>query len=142
MSLQALQRFAVQELSNFYLDIAKDRLYVLELALTREGNPWTLVHSKLSFIAYYSRVYIFSLTCHLLKHCFCFAGLARLSWQLLPRACWQPWLQSCHILQKMLGNLCPQLTLLPTLLFFLRAGQQLTQPGSHCQRRMWPQLWP
>lgn len=28
MLLQALQRFAVQELSNFYLDIAKDRLYV------------------------------------------------------------------------------------------------------------------
>lgn len=26
--MQALQRFAVQELSNFYLDIAKDRLYV------------------------------------------------------------------------------------------------------------------
>jgi isoleucyl-tRNA synthetase len=26
--LQAVQRFAVTELSNFYLDVAKDRLYV------------------------------------------------------------------------------------------------------------------
>ena len=26
--VQALQRFAVQELSNFYLDVAKDRLYI------------------------------------------------------------------------------------------------------------------
>ena len=28
MLLQAVQRFAVTELSNFYLDVAKDRLYV------------------------------------------------------------------------------------------------------------------
>jgi len=28
VGVQSLQRFAVQELSNFYLDIAKDRLYV------------------------------------------------------------------------------------------------------------------
>ena len=28
---QALQRFAVQDLSNFYLDIVKDRLYVRAL---------------------------------------------------------------------------------------------------------------
>ena len=27
-ALQAMQRFVVQDLSNFYLDIAKDRLYV------------------------------------------------------------------------------------------------------------------
>ena len=27
LCMQALQRFAVQELSNFYLDVAKDRLY-------------------------------------------------------------------------------------------------------------------
>ena len=42
--LQTLQRFAVQDLSNFYLDIAKDRLYVRALDSTdrRSALPWSM----------------------------------------------------------------------------------------------------
>lgn len=44
---QALQRFAVVELSNFYLDIAKDRLYISELENIRRRSCQTVLKAVL-----------------------------------------------------------------------------------------------
>ncbi|KAG5177007.1 Isoleucyl-tRNA synthetase [Tribonema minus] len=44
---QAIQRFAVQDLSNFYLDTAKDRLYISEPGAARRRSCQTVLHHVL-----------------------------------------------------------------------------------------------
>ncbi|CAM9322588.1 unnamed protein product [Discosporangium mesarthrocarpum] len=48
---QALQRFAVADLSNFYLDIAKDRLYISKAHDTRRRSCQTVLHTLLLSMA-------------------------------------------------------------------------------------------
>jgi isoleucyl-tRNA synthetase len=44
---QAIQRFAVQDLSNFYLDTAKDRLYISEPTAQRRRSCQTVLYTLL-----------------------------------------------------------------------------------------------
>ncbi len=44
---QALQRFAVLDLSNFYLDVAKDRLYIRSPASPDRRACQTVLHHML-----------------------------------------------------------------------------------------------
>ena len=44
---QAVQRFAVADLSNWYLDVAKDRLYVRDAACADRRACQTVMHALL-----------------------------------------------------------------------------------------------